>query len=139
MIAVPFALLMRATIPTSAQSVVELVSPELYIPLAIITLIGNAWEELLFRGLLQSYLEGPAGFGRTRAAVASGSAFTACHVVLASAVTSVGTPLLLFTMYEGIIAGLLRDGLLCGPGGILTATIAHGGGIWMLSSGILGV
>ena len=138
-IAMPFALLMRSTTPTSSQSVVEPVSPELFIPLAIITFISNAWEELLFRGLLQSYLEGPAGFSRTRAAVASGLAFTACHVVLASAVTSVGTPLLLFTMYEGIIAGLLRDGQLCGPGGVLTATIAHGGGIWLLSSGVLGV
>lgn len=91
--------------------------------LLAVTLAGNLLEELLFRGYLYDELvnQGLSGLG---AAVASGVAFGFCHVFLAFTVTSVGVPLLLFAVWEGILCGLLRCRY-----GLFSAVIAHGLGV----------
>lgn len=94
----------------------------------LFALAGNLYEEFLFRGLLQAHLEHhlPA----VNAALASGLFFCLCHAFLAVSVTQVGTPILAFTLIEGVVAGLvfLR-------GGVIGATLAHGGAIFLLASG----
>jgi hypothetical protein len=64
--------------------------------------------------------------------VQSGLVFALCHVFLATTVSSVGVPLLLFTLWEGIIAGIVGEKY-----GVLPATITHGGAIFLLSSGLV--
>jgi uncharacterized protein len=92
-------------------------------------LIGNAYEELLFRGFLQQHLS--ARIGQARAAWFAGLAFAFGHVPLATSVTSVGLPLLAFTAYEGTICALLYRRT-----GLVVAAVAHGGGIFLLASGL---
>ena len=57
--------------------------------------------------------------------------FAFCHVYLAMTVTGVGYPLLVFTLWEGVIAGLV------GANGVLPSTVTHGGAIFLLSSGLV--
>jgi membrane protease YdiL (CAAX protease family) len=99
---------------------------------AILTfaLLGNLLEEALFRG----YVYGELAQKRPPlvAAVWSGVIFAFCHVYLATTVTGVGYPLLVFTLWEGIIAGVVRA-----RSGVLPATVTHGGAIFLLSSGLL--
>lgn len=102
--------------------------------LAAFCLLGNFYEEALFRGFLYGYLTdaaasdgdsrvGSAG-GEDRAAMLTALAFCCGHVFLAATVTRVGWPLLAFTLYEGSIAAALRP-----RGGLLASTVAHGVGI----------
>lgn len=92
-------------------------------------LAGNLAEEVLFRGFLQGRLETITG--RLRAAFLSAVLFAACHSLLASVVTDIGWPLLLFTLYEGLICAMLRLRY-----GLMPAVIAHGLAIFLLASGI---
>jgi len=108
------------------------VAPVLLPAIAAVALLGNFYEELLFRGFLQDYLQTDLGLPRLRAALLSGIAFAAGHAFLAVTVTSAGAPLLLFTLYEGVIAGLI-----CMRWGLLPAVLSHGGAIFLLSGGIL--
>jgi uncharacterized protein len=106
----------------------------LLIVLALFALCGNLLEEVLFRGFLQSHLE-DEGYGRTgrwRAALLSGLAFAAGHLFLAYNVTDVGWPLVAFALFEGLVCAVvaLRHG-------VLGSTVAHGGAIFILSSGLL--
>ncbi|MFW5770152.1 MAG: type II CAAX prenyl endopeptidase Rce1 family protein [Spirochaetota bacterium] len=102
------------------------------IPLLVVALLGNFYEETLFRGFFQGYLEKVMEMPALRAAILSGVAFAFCHVFLALTVTGVGYPLLAFALYEGIIAGLVRM-----RAGTIPATITHGGAIFILSSGLV--
>jgi hypothetical protein len=53
-------------------------------------------------------------------------------LVCKTLVTGAGYPLLLFTLWEGIIAGLVGA-----RGGALPATLTHGLAIFLLSSGLI--
>lgn len=97
--------------------------------LALFCLAGNLLEEVLFRGFLQGYVE--PRLGPVRAALLSAVVFAACHAFLASTVTAVGWPLLLFTLYEGLICAHLRL-----RHGVLPAALAHGLAILLLASGL---
>lgn len=94
------------------------------------TLAGNLLEEVLFRGYLQGRLV--QVMTPVRAAVLSGMLFAACHVYLAITVTSVGWPLLAFTLWEGWICVFLRLWR-----GVVLAALAHGLAIYLLSSGLV--
>ncbi len=98
--------------------------------LLFFALSGNLFEEVLFRGLLQGRLERAAG--GLRAALISAATFAACHGLLASVATDIGWPLLLFTLYEGLICALLRLRY-----GVLPAALAHGLAIFLLAGGLV--
>ncbi len=123
-------LLIYTTVPVALRG--GAVAPVLLPGIAAVALIGNFYEELLFRGFLQDYLLKEIGISRLSAALISGIAFAAGHSFLAVTVTSVGAPLLLFALYEGIIAGLIRM-----RWGLLPAVLSHGGAIFLLSGGII--
>ncbi len=105
--------------------------PSAMIPaLFIVAFGGNFYEETLFRGYIQGYLEKSESIGRIKAALISGVMFSFCHIFLASTVTSIGYPLLVFALYEGIIAAFVRMKY-----GMIPATITHGGAIFLLAGG----
>ena len=99
-------------------------------PLLLMALFGNLLEEVLFRGYFQGYLE--KHVTPLRAALGSGVFFAVCHTFLATTVTALGAPILVFTLFEGTIAGLVRMRM-----GVLPAALAHGGAIFLLASGYL--
>ncbi|WP_369990701.1 lysostaphin resistance A-like protein [Pseudomonas xanthosomatis] len=74
--------------------------------LLVLAVAGNALEELLFRGVLQGYLEQHTS--ALRAALGSAVAFAACHGPLALVLTQAGWPVLLFTLLEGLACALVR-------------------------------
>ncbi|WP_329089652.1 CPBP family intramembrane glutamic endopeptidase [Streptosporangium sp. NBC_01469] len=92
-------------------------------------LAGNLAEEVLFRGFLQGRLE--EHDSPQRAALLSAVLFSACHVFLASTVTGVGWPLLVFTLFEGLICAFLRL-----RHGVIAAALAHGTAIFLLAGGL---
>jgi membrane protease YdiL (CAAX protease family) len=96
--------------------------------LLVFSLVGNAYEELLFRGFLQQFLA--ERIGATRAVLFSGFAFAFGHVPLATSVTNIGAPLLVFTAYEGLICAMLYRRV-----GWRGSALAHGGGIFLIASG----
>ncbi|HEY3898738.1 MAG TPA: CPBP family intramembrane glutamic endopeptidase [Chthoniobacter sp.] len=93
-------------------------------------LLGNLLEEALFRGYVLGALAQKMPL--LRAGIWSGVVFAFCHIYLATTVTSVGYPLLLFTLWEGVIAGLVGA-----KGGVIPATLTHGGAIFLLTSGLI--
>ena len=95
-----------------------------------LALLGNLLEELLFRGYV--YGELSRKMAPLAAAVASGVVFSFCHIYLATTVTNVGYPLLVFTLWEGTIAGIIGSKY-----GVLSSTLTHGGAIFLLSSGLV--
>jgi len=102
--------------------------------LLAMALVGNALEELLFRGYLYDELAGAGSSARRselRAAVATGVLFAAGHLHLAMLITDVGLPLIVFVLVEGLVCGLVRL-----RGGIVGATITHGLAIFVLASGL---
>jgi hypothetical protein len=108
------------------------VAASLVLPILWAALLGNLFEETLFRGFLQGYLRSRLELSPLRAAVLSGLAFSAGHVFLASVVTEIGAPLLLFTAYEGILCGIVRM-----RRGTLAAALTHGGAILLLTWGVV--
>lgn len=97
--------------------------------LLAICLFGNFFEEILFRGYLQDFVA-RKGFGKYRAAIFSAVTFSLCHVFLAFSVTKAGFPVLIFTLYEGLICAFLSIQF-----GLLTAALAHGFGIfWIVTA-----
>jgi membrane protease YdiL (CAAX protease family) len=100
----------------------------LVVPLLVFALLGNAYEELLFRGMLQQRLM--AHMSAARAVVVSGALFSLCRAWLALIVTRAGLPVLVFTLVEGLVAGLVYR-----RAGLLAATLAHGLAIFVLASG----
>ena len=65
-----------------------------------------------------------------RAALVSGLLFGLCHAFLATTVTQVGAPIVVFTVIEGVVAGLVY----C-RAGLLGASLAHGLAIFALAAG----
>lgn len=98
-----------------------------WVPLALMCLMINFYEETLFRGYLQGYLE--AHVTHVRAALLSGFAFALGHTFLATTVTD--TPwLIAFTLYEGLIAAFVRMRF-----GVVASVLTHGLGIFPLAAG----
>jgi membrane protease YdiL (CAAX protease family) len=126
-VASPLALAYRFT-PIEARG--GLVPLEHGPALLMFALLGNLFEELLFRGYVFGHLE--QRMSPIRAGVWSGVVFAFCHMYLATTVTNVGYPLLVFTLWEGVIAGLARA-----KAGLVASTLTHGGAIFLLSSGWL--
>lgn len=126
-IAVPFVLLAAGT-PIEERGGAVAVG---FLPvLLFFSLAGNLGEEVLFRGFLQGWLQ--RVYSPTRAAVTSGALFAACHAFLASTVTDVGWPLLVFTLVEGLVCAFL-----CQWRGVIPAAVAHGVAIFTLASGLI--
>ncbi|MEZ2294651.1 lysostaphin resistance A-like protein [Variovorax sp. RCC_210] len=98
-------------------------------PMLVFALLGNAYEELLFRGMLQQRLA--QHMSAVRAAIASGVLFSLCHAWLAFLVTRAGVPVLVFTLIEGLVAAWVFS-----RAGLLAATLAHGLAIAVLASGV---
>ncbi len=96
-----------------------------------VSLTANLWEEFLFRGYIQGYLEQEANLAPVMAALGSGLFFAFGHSYLASTVTDIGYPLLLFALWEGCLAGLIRM-----KWGIIPAAMTHGLAVFWLASGI---
>ncbi len=106
------------------------VATEMILPILIFALLANLFEETLFRGYALDF------FSKSKspitAGIYSGLAFAMCHVFLAISVTDTGIALLAFTLWEGIIAGIIGAKY-----GIIPATLTHGGAIFVLSSGLI--
>lgn len=98
--------------------------------LLFMALAGNLLEELLFRGFLQSHLE--TQVTAARAAVLSGLLFAVAHVFLASTVTNLGAPLLIFVAIEGLVCAFVYQRY-----GLVSAALAHGVAIFVLASGLV--
>lgn len=105
------------------------VSSGLWPGLLLLSLLGNFYEESLFRGYLQGYCE--TLMRPLKAAAVAGVAFAFGHVFLAATVTTVGLPILLFTLYEGLACALLRMKF-----GLIPATLTHGLLIFLLAAGL---
>jgi membrane protease YdiL (CAAX protease family) len=77
--------------------------------LALFSFVGNAWEELLFRGMLQQRLLAVgAGLSRWACVVGSAAAFAACHAHLASPTWPRPPGLVLRVGYRDTPAGVYR-------------------------------
>ncbi|TVR66181.1 MAG: CPBP family intramembrane metalloprotease [Spirochaetaceae bacterium] len=119
----------------------------------VFALLGNFMEELLFRGYVLGYLQTRRrrqhprhqsrhqlrhqrhrryGTALITPGVQSGVVFALCHIFLAGTVSDIGVPLLLFALWEGIIAGVVGERY-----GVIPATLTHGGAIFLLSSGLV--
>lgn len=96
----------------------------------VFAMLGNLLEEALFRGYVYGQLA--QKMSPIKAGIASGVVFAFCHVFLATTVTDVGYSLLVFTLWEGIIAGVIGA-----KGGVIPAALTHGGAIFLLSSGLI--
>lgn len=96
--------------------------------LLVFALVANAYEELLFRGLLQNTL------GKTRAptqaAFISGFFFCLCHANLAMQFSHASLSILLFTLIEGLAAAFVYSWA-----GLLGATLTHGLAVFALAAG----
>lgn len=125
-VALPF-LLLSSGVPIELRG--GAVALMLLPALLFMAMAGNFLEELVFRGFYQSYLA--KQMSGTRAAVISGVTFAAAHVFLASTVTSLGWPLLIFVLAEGIACAFVYKKY-----GLISATIAHGLAIFLLASGL---
>jgi len=89
----------------------------------------NFLEESIYRGYFQGYAE--AFFSPTKSAILSGLLFSFSHIFLAITVTNAGWGVLVFTAYEGIVAGLVRS-----KAGVLASSLTHGLAIFFLCSGL---
>ena len=96
----------------------------------VFALLGNLLEESLFRGYAYGLLA--RTMPPVKAGLASGVVFAFCHIFLATTVADIGYPLLVFTLWEGMIAGIVGS-----KGGVIPATLTHGGAIFLLSSGLI--
>ena len=144
-VVLPFVALYRLLVPLEMRG--DAVAARLLPAILVFAMLGNLLEELLFRGyVLEGLKRRHAERAGSRAAdrgaavrsgwvtpgVQSGLVFALCHVFLATTVSAVGVPLLLFTLWEGIIAGMIGEKY-----GVIPATITHGGAIFLLSSGLV--
>jgi len=123
----PFLLIYQWT-PIEARG--GMVPSNLIVPIFITALLGNLYEEVLFRGYFQGYMEKQVG--ELKAMLLSGVLFALGHIFLASTVTDIGWLLLLFVLYEGLIAAFVRMKV-----GVIGATLAHGLAIFTLASGLI--
>ncbi|MCK5201461.1 MAG: CPBP family intramembrane metalloprotease [Spirochaetales bacterium] len=107
-----------------------IVQSALMLPLLVFALFGNLFEETLFRGYVIGCIDSSKSM--LYKGFLSGVIFSLCHIFLAITVTDIGTPLLVFTLWEGVIVGAVGVKY-----GIIPATLTHGGAIFLLSSGLL--
>lgn len=105
-------------------------SPAFVTGLLVLVYGGNLFEELLFRGYLQGWLA--QRVSALRAALLSGVLFGVCHSALAVTVTDAGWPVLLFTVGEGVVCGLVRMRY-----GLWAAALTHGTVILLLAMPML--
>ncbi|WP_070000972.1 CPBP family glutamic-type intramembrane protease [Cellulosilyticum sp. I15G10I2] len=106
------------------------VNISILLPLLLFSMFGNLLEECLFRGYALGILKNSQNC--LIAGINTGVIFAACHIFLAITVTDIGLPILIFTLWEGIIAGLVGSRY-----GVIPATITHGGAIFILSAGLI--
>lgn len=97
-----------------------------------LTLSGNLYEEVLFRGYLYGWLTGKEKMKPVIAALVSGVFFSFGHVFLAYNVTDVGISILVFALWEGCLAGLVRSRY-----GVIPAVMTHGLAVFLLTSGLI--
>lgn len=103
------------------------------LPFVLFTaLAGNLYEEILFRGYLQGWIEKNYNFGAVRSALTSGAFFGFGHLFLAYTVTDVGLPIIIFATWEGCIAGLVRS-----RWGVIPATLTHGLAVFIMAGGFI--
>ena len=107
-----------------------IVPEEYIISILFFSLFGNFLEEVLFRGYIYNFFRKKDN--DIKAGIISGFVFCFFHIYLATTVTSIGTPLLLFTLWEGIICGIVGSKY-----GVIPSTIVHGGAIFLLTSGLI--
>jgi membrane protease YdiL (CAAX protease family) len=107
------------------------VAANLLLPIVAVTLAGNLLEEILFRGYFQGALDEHVPRAH-HAALISGLFFGGCHAFLASTVTDVGWPLLLFATWEGVVVALLRNRY-----GLIASVVAHGLAVAILASALV--
>lgn len=125
-VAIPF-LLLSLLVPIEERGGVVTLS--LIPALLFMAFAGNFLEELIFRGFLQSHFEKLTG--SVRAAVLSGLMFAVAHIFLASTVTNLGWPLLVFVTLEGLVCAFVYRKY-----GLISASIVHGLAIFILASGL---
>ncbi|MFP4344410.1 MAG: CPBP family intramembrane glutamic endopeptidase [Anaerolineales bacterium] len=97
-----------------------------------IALSGNLYEEILFRGYLYGWLTERERIKPVPAGLISGLFFSFGHVFLAFNVTDVGISILVFALWEGCLAGLVRSRF-----GLIPAVLTHGLAVFLLTSGLL--
>ncbi len=107
-----------------------IVCTSILFPLFVLALLGNFMEEVLFRGYLQGYFEKISS--PWRSAILSGFIFAVGHIFLATTVTDLGVMIIAFTLYEGIICGIVRM-----KHGVIASTLTHALTIFVLASGML--
>jgi hypothetical protein len=98
----------------------------------LITLAGNLYEEVLFRGYLYGWLTRREEMQPDLAGLVSGIFFSFGHVFLAFNVTDVGISVLAFALWEGCLAGLVRSRF-----GLVPAVLTHGLAVFLLTSGVV--
>lgn len=126
-VALPFVLLAQTVDMADRGGVVAVA----IIPAVLfMALAGNFLEELLFRGFLQSYVAKYTD--DIRAAVISGVMFAVAHIFLASTVTDLGWPLLVFVLIEGLACAFVYRRY-----GLISAALVHGVAIFVLASGLV--
>ena len=97
-----------------------------------IALAANLYEEILFRGYLYGWLTEEESMQPVLAGLVSGVFFSFGHVFLAFNVTTVGISVLVFTLWEGCLAGLVRSRF-----GLIPATLTHGLAVFILTAGLI--
>ncbi len=97
----------------------------------LITLSGNLYEEILFRGYFYGWLTEKESIQPVFAGLLSGVFFSFGHVFLAYNVTDVGFSVLIFTLWEGCLAGLVRSKF-----GLVPAVLTHGLAVFFLTIGL---
>lgn len=90
----------------------------------------NFLEESIYRGYFQGYMLNY--YSPFKSAILSGFLFSFSHIFLATTVTNAGVGVLIFTLYEGIIAGLVYN-----RAGVLGSSFSHGLAIFVLCSGLI--
>lgn len=101
---------------------------DVILSILFLSLSANCLEEFLFRGYLVTYLE-EKDFTGFKAGLTSALLFSFCHSNLSANVTTVGVPILVFTLFEGLICAFLSARM-----GLLSAILAHGLGIFLIST-----
>jgi len=107
-----------------------IVSRDMIMPILCVTILGNLLEEFLFRGYILGYLK--RQYSEIKAGILSGIAFSFCHLYLATVLHNNSLPIILFTLWEGIIVGTVGSHF-----GVIPATISHGFSIFVLSTNIV--
>ncbi len=96
-----------------------------------IALSGNLYEEILFRGYIYGWLTEKEKIKLVPAGLLSGVFFAFGHVFLAFNVTNVGINILIFALWEGCLAGLVRSWF-----GVIPAVLTHGLAVFFLTCGL---